>query len=129
MLRAALVIALAGCQIIEPPPPPADLGTFPYHPLVFELDLAILAYQLHGQSLVWPFDPYYEDNADTRGTARDTLMSLVRGFAERRGAAQVAAQAGLDAYRGPGALAGLPDDAGHDPIVYDYARIHPWSPA
>src|SRR5689334_2233173 len=106
----ALALVVSACEIIEPKPPPVELGTFPYHPLVFELDLAILAYQLHGQSLVWPFDPYYEEHADSRGTSRDTLMKLVRGWAERRGAAQVGAMAGLDAYRGPGVLAGLPDD-------------------
>lgn len=128
--RAAAVLALlGGCQIIEPAPPPADLGTFPYNPLVYELDLAILAYQLHGQSLIWPFDPYYEEHADSRGTGRDTLLELVRGWAGRRGAAQVAGAAGLDAYRGPGVLAGLADNPTHDPIIYDYARIHPWSPA
>ena len=124
---AAAVVLASACQIVEPAPPPADLGTFPYHPLVFELDLAILAYQLHGQSLVWPIDPYYEEHAGSRGTSRDTMLSLVRGWAQRRGAAQIAAAAGLDAYRGPGVLAGLPDDPTHDPIIYDYARIHPWS--
>jgi hypothetical protein len=127
-LAAVCVLAtLSACEIIEPTPPPAELGTFPYHPLVFELDLSILAYQLHGQSLVWPFDPYYEEHADTRGTSRDRMMGLVRGWAERRGAAQVAASAGLDAARGPGVLAGLADNPTHDPILYNYARIHPWS--
>jgi hypothetical protein len=123
------VAGAAGCEENTEPLPPAELGTFPYHPLVFELDLSILAYQLHGQTLVWPIDPYYEEHAGGRGTSRDTMMALVRGWAQRRGAAQVAAGAGLDAYRGPGALAGLADNATHDPIIYDYARIHPWSAA
>lgn len=71
-IAAALAAAsLGACTIDEGPPPPVDLGTFPYHPLVFELDLAILAYQLHGQSLVWPIDPYCEEHADGRGTSRD----------------------------------------------------------
>src|SRR5678809_1316887 len=34
---------------------------------------------------------------------------------------------GVDAYRGPGVLAGFPDDATDEPIIYDYSRIHPWS--
>jgi hypothetical protein len=123
---ALLVASLAGCEIDAEPLPPAELGTFPYNPLVYELDLAILAYQLHGQSMVWPIDPFYEEHAGG-GTSRDTMMALVRGWAARRGEAQVAAMAGLDAYRGPGVLAGLDDNAAHDPIVYDYARIHPWS--
>lgn len=119
--------ALAACELDTERPPPAELGTFPYHPLVYQLDLSILAYQLHGQSLVWPIDPYYEEHDGGRGTSRDTLMALIRGWAQRRGAAQVAARAGLDAYRGPGALAGLADNPTLDPIIYDYARIHPAS--
>jgi hypothetical protein len=121
------VLAPAACTIDEGPPPPADLGTFPYHPLVFELDLAVLAYQIHGQSMVWPIDPFYEEQAGSAGTPRDAFMALVRAWAARQGPRQVAAQAGLDAYRGPGVLAGLPDNPLHDPILYDYSRIHPWS--
>src|SRR5438046_1138929 len=119
-LAAALTVAslAAGASCTSPgtPLPPVDLGTFPYHPLVFELDLAILAYQIHGQSLVWPIDPYYEEHAGSRGTSRDTMMALVRAWAQLRGPAQVAGGAGLDAYRGPGALAGLADNPAHDPI-------------
>ena len=129
LAKLAIAAVLCGACTIDEPKPTYELGTFPYHPLVYELDLAILAYQLHAQSMVWPIDPYYEEHADTRGTSRDTWMALVRGWAGRRGPAQIAAQAGLDAYRGPGVLAGLPDNPTHDPILYDYARIHPWSHA
>jgi hypothetical protein len=76
---------------------------------------------------VWPIDPYYEEEAGTRGTSRDTFMALVRDWAGRRGAAPVSAMTGLDGYRGPGLLAGLADNPRHDPIIYDYSRIHPWS--
>jgi hypothetical protein len=124
-LAACAVATLSACEIIEPPPPPVELGTFPYHPLVFELDLAILAYQVHAQSMVWPIDPFYEEHAGARGTSRETFMALVRSWALERGPAQVGL--GLDSYRGPGALAGAPDNATHDPILYNYARIHPWS--
>lgn len=117
-------VVIGACEIVEPTPPPADLGTFPYHPLVFELDLAILAYQLHGQSLVWPFDPYYEEHEGSPGTSRAVMMDRVRAWAARHGAGM-----GIDAYRGPGVLTGLDDDPRHDPIIYDYARIHPWSSA
>ncbi|MDX2093790.1 MAG: hypothetical protein SFX73_38495 [Kofleriaceae bacterium] len=123
----AAMVALAsfsGCQIEGTPLPPAEHGTFPYHPLVFELDLAILAYQLHGQSLVWPIDPYYEEHAGDRGTPRETMLALVRDWAVRRGETQAPGFAG---YRGPGVLARLPDNPTHDPIIYDYARLHPWS--
>ena len=127
-IAVAAALALSGC-VIDEPRPTYDLGTFPYHPLVYELDLAILAYQIHGQSMVWPIDPYYEEHASTLGTPRPTMLELVRSWAQLEGPAQLAAAAGLDAYRGPGLLAGLPDNAAHDPIIYDYARIHPWSHA
>jgi hypothetical protein len=39
----------------------------------------------------------------------------------------VAFPGGLDAYRGPGRLLHFPDNDGHDPIIYDYGRVHPWS--
>jgi hypothetical protein len=31
-----------------------------YHTLVHLLDLCILSYQLHSQTLIWPMDPYNE---------------------------------------------------------------------
>lgn len=126
---AYLALALGACEIDTGPPPPLDVGTFPYDPLVYQLDLSILAYQLHGQSLVWPIDPYYEEHASDRGTSRLALMALIRDWLPRRAQSQIDAMAGLDAYRGPGALAGLDDNPTHDPIVYDYARVHPWSDA
>ena len=100
-----------------------SIGSFPYHPLIYHLDLSILAYQLYGQSLVWPFDPYYE-GSDERGD----LKAKVRSWARTKGAEQVRDNAGLDGYRGPGVLGGFPDNAAHDPILYSYGRICPWSP-
>jgi hypothetical protein len=127
LIRVAAVLALCCACKIDEPKPTYDLGTFPYHPLVYELDLAILSYQIHAQSMVWPIDPYYEEHAGTLGTPRETMLALVRQWAAQHGPAQVAALAGLDAYRGPGVLAGLPDNPTHDPIIYNYARIHPWN--
>jgi hypothetical protein len=37
-----------------------------YDPWIFELDLCILAYQLHSQTLIWPMDPYYEQYKEER---------------------------------------------------------------
>jgi hypothetical protein len=125
--RVALCALACACQLDGSPTPPVELGTFPYHPLVFELDLAIFAYQLHAQSMVWPIDPFYEEQAGPRGTSRDTMMALVRTWAQRRGETQVATGTGV--YRGPGVLAGLPTADSHDPILYDYTRLHPWSHA
>jgi len=125
MVRRLLLIAmLFGCGAGEAPP--QELGTFPYHPLVYTLDLSVLAYQLHCQSLVWPIDPFYEERA---ATTRPELMASIRAWAGRKGPAQVAARAGLTAYRGPGVLEGIEDNATHDPIIYDYSRLHPWSNA
>jgi hypothetical protein len=99
-----------------------DLGDFPYHPLVYHLDLSILAYQLYGQSLVWPFDPYYEESK-----SRSQLMGKVHSWAAVKGAEQVELETGLNGYRGPGILSGFKDNPKHDPIVYRYGHIYPWS--
>jgi lipase (class 3) len=95
-----------------------ELGGFPYHPLVYQLDLAVLAYHLYAQSLVWPFDPYYED-ADDRVEA----MQRVWAWASEAGPGQ--AGAGLEAIRGPGTLAGQPGNRAHDPILFRYSGIEP----
>ena len=102
-----------------------DLEQFPYHPLVYHLDLSILSYQLYGQSLVWPFDPYYEEATSKKD--RVALMDKVRDWAATKGAEQVASTKGLQAYRGPGLLNGFADNPSHDPILYRYDRLHPWS--
>jgi hypothetical protein len=106
---------------------PAALGGFPYHPLIYHLDLSILAYQLYSQSLVWPFDPYYEERAQTFGAGRALFIARVHDWAQRRGAEQLRSGAGLGSYRGPGVLGGFEDNPRHDPIIYDYAKLHPWS--
>ncbi len=100
-----------------------SVGSFPYNPLVYHLDLSILAYQLYGQSLVWPFDPYYEELGDDR----DRFIAKVHAWSKTKGAEQLSNSTGLDAYRGPGILAGRANNPLHDPILYNYARIHPWS--
>jgi hypothetical protein len=134
-IRAAAVVLaglLVGCEITLDRSEEAaaavreqDLSGLPYHPLVHHLDLSILAYHLYGQSLVWPFDPYYEDVGSD--DERAAFMDVVRDWAARRGDAQVEAGAGLDAYRGPGSLSGFDDNDSHDPILYQYSRLHPWS--
>ncbi len=102
-----------------------DLGDLPYHPFVFHLDLSILTYHLYGQSLIWPFDPYYEE-LDNLSWDRTTFMDRVRGWAATTGGEQ--AGAGLDAFRGPGILSGFDDATTHDPLIYQYSRIDPWTP-
>ena len=61
-----------------------SLEGLPYHPIVYHLDLTVLAYQLYSQSLVWPFDPYYED-LDPPPGRREDVMDAVRQFAADRG--------------------------------------------
>jgi hypothetical protein len=99
-------------------------GTLPYHPLVYHLDLSVLSYHVYGQSLVWPFDPYYEELSNDRKN-RSKYMELVKSWAEMKGPAQVGAEAGLNAYRGPGVLSGFANNSLHDPILYNYSRIAP----
>ena len=101
---------------------------FPYHPLVYHMDLSILAYQIHGQSMLWPFDPYYEAR-DTDANARDVMIANVQNWSKATGAEQVDSRSGLRSFRGPGSLNGFADNASHDPIIYDYSLIHPWSNA
>lgn len=129
---AVLLLALTGCAALPHTGVTADevrrqdLGGLPYHPLVYHLDLSILAYHLYSQTLVWPFDPYYEES-DNRNWDRARFMKKVRVWAKTQGAKQVKRGAGLDSYRGPGDLGGFDNNPRHDPIVYQYGRLYPWS--
>lgn len=105
-----------------------DLGGMPYHPLVYHLDLCVLSYQLYGQSLVWPFDPYYED-LNNWDWDRTKHIQRIRSWAVAKGREQVRRGTGLESYRGPGVLGGFPDNANHDPILFRYDRLYPWSDA
>ena len=90
---------------------------------MFNLDLATYSYQLFSQTLAWPFDPYYEDLGD----GRDAFITRVKSWAQETGEAQATADLGLAAFRGPGILSGFDNNDSHDPIVYQYSRLHPWS--
>lgn len=132
------VVAVAGCSSTLAPTEQSDIGNsivsgensenasvFPYNPLVYHLDLAILAYQLHGQSLIWPHDPYYEELSNkTKGRA--TMVEKVKGWAATTGNAQILGPQ-LDSYRGPGSLNGFANNASHDPIIYNYSLLDPWN--
>lgn len=121
---AVWVLSLTACSGMSRWPQESfdgkSVGSFPYHPLVYHLDLSILAYQLHSQTLVWPFDPYYEEIVGRR----DAYMEKVRDWARDRGAGT-----GIDAYRGPGVLGGFADNPALDPILYRYGTLHPWGDA
>lgn len=132
---SVLVLALAGLAACvstsseyaqETGSGPAQTTDMPYHPLVYHLDLSILAYQLYGQSLIWPFDPYYEELAADK-SQRTAMMGKVHAWAKGQGASQKSGGKGLKGYRGPGALNAYADNPTHDPIIYDYRLVHPWS--
>lgn len=101
------------------------LAGLPYHPLVYHLDLSVLAYHLYGQTLVWPFDPYYEELNDGNGE-RAALIAKVHDWAKAKGAEQIKTGAKLGGYRGPGVLGGFANNTSHDPIVYRYSGLYPW---
>jgi len=99
-----------------------------YPPLLFQLDLSVWIYHLYVQSLVWPFDPYYEDLAglDTR---RREMMDRVRGWAVAQGRIQAERAHGVWEVRGPGSLSGFRSNSLHDPILTCYGLVDPASPA
>ncbi|MDF1695336.1 MAG: hypothetical protein P1U56_05875 [Saprospiraceae bacterium] len=105
-----------------------NLNGFPYHPIVFHLDLCILSYQLYAQSLTWPFDPYYEDLNNLIWDRKNSMVDI-ENWAKKKGKEQVTNQTGLDSYRGPGVLGGFENNPNHDPIIYRYDLLHPWSHA
>lgn len=132
LLLVSLLPALSGCVTNTQLPEQGalvrqqDLAGLPYHALVHHLDLSLLAYELYGQTLVWPFDPYYEEAADKNGS-RGELMEKIRVWAKAKGSEQVRSSPKLGGYRGPGVLGGFDDNATHDPIVYRYDRLRPWT--
>ena len=122
-------------------------GTMSWDERLRELDLCILAYQLHSQSLIWPTDPYYEqllkekllktlatplpdDEITTdKGRRRQEFIAEVRRtFVHARTGTVQPPNANAD-YRGPGACMGWAEtNSTLDPIISEYERINPWRP-
>lgn len=132
---ALLLVALAvsGCSAAMMRAPEPDVTRqqeprgFAYAPLAFNLDLSVLAYQLYTQTLVWPFDPFYEEFAQPDGD-RGKVLQSVRAWARGMGARQRQSPPPLGGYRGPGAIAGFADNPSSDPIIYRYDKLFPWRP-
>jgi len=127
LISTASILAVSACAGVQIPQAPlvaksADLDGLPYHPVSFHLDLCNLSYQLYAQSLVWPFDPYYERHGGS--VAREAFMGRVRAWA--RSSHRNDPEPGLGGYRGPGALAGFEDNPLHDPVLYRYDTLRPW---
>lgn len=97
-----------------------------YHPILHALDLSILAYHMYGQSLLWPFDPYYEE-VNTSESQRRKLMKQVWSWVDEspNNPSELMSYGG---YRGPGGLAGFSSNYRHDPILYRYDRLNPSKP-
>lgn len=56
-----------------------------YEQSIYQLDLCLLSYQLHTQTLLWPMDPYSEQMARKWTRRRDAFLGRARKrFAERR---------------------------------------------
>lgn len=131
-LFTGVFLALSGCSVLPGPSfttedtQPQSGSNLPYNPLVYHMDLSIFAYQLYGQTLAWPFDPFYEET-DTESGNRKTFMDKVRAWSAKKGADQIRDSPRLGGYRGPGVLGGFDNNTSHDPIVYRYDRRYPWS--
>ena len=81
---------------------------------LFDLDLCVLAYQVYGQSLIWPLDPFYEEWSRPGASRRDNVMESIHK-----------ACAGQVQLRGPGSTRGWPTNTQLDPILTDYSRVNP----
>ena len=130
LIGTASPLALNACSNILIPPASsvtraADLDGLPYHPVPLHLDLCILSYQLYAQSLVWPFDPYYERYGSD--AAREAQMDRVRSWVASTDQTDPGPANG--GYRGPGSLAGFDNNSQHEPIVYRYDTLRPWNAA
>lgn len=135
MTLLLLLVAAPGCSQMQPLLKTesgfkTERSTFPYDPLVYHLDLSVLSYKLYRQSLVWPYDPYFEIATNDKGGRKKTL-DKVRSWSGAWAKTQVAARARsagkLGGYRGPGILNGFDYNDKLDPIIYRYDKINPWS--
>lgn len=132
VLGGAALGVLGACSsvtvpISDRPVPQSALQGLPYHPLVYHMDLCILSYQLYAQGLVWPFDPYYEKHGGD--ATRRAFMGRVRAWASTAVPQGIASRPDLGGFRGPGQLAGFAENPRHDPLIFRYDALRPWSPA
>ena len=89
-----------------------------YQPLVHDLDLCVLSYQVYNQTLRWPLDPWYERWSRLGSSRRDNMIAAVHDL--------VTGRADL---RGPGSTrTGWPSNPRLDPIVTDYSALRPVRP-
>jgi hypothetical protein len=97
------------------------------HELVHLLDLCILSYQLHNQTLIWPMDPYYEQMHSPTGRKlrRANFMAKVHELNHAKlKAFSLGTHGPLGDHRIPQA-----SNRGLDPIISDYTQIDPMRPS
>lgn len=108
---------------------PTNLMNGMYNELLYHLDLCILAYHLYHQTLIWPMDPFYEQQAFKGTNRRENFMAMLRQ------GPQVLVQQRMEeipsTYRGPGNFINpsWSVNPGLDPIITDYTRLNPWKPS
>ncbi len=103
---------------------------------VYLLDLCILAYQLHSQTLLWPLDPYAEQmqvkgaKLIGPGKRRMAFLRAAAGFYSQHRTGD-ASRANAPHLRGPANIIGAngwTQNDNLDPIVQDYDRLSPHRP-
>lgn len=79
----------------------------PYNSILYHLDLSIMAYHLYAQTLIWPWDPFYEQARHQGSSRRNNFMGKVRDSLTHT----------------PRNNSSCPDHL--DPILSDYIRLNP----
>jgi hypothetical protein len=104
------------------------------------LDLCVLAYQLHAQTLIWPMDPYAEQMQAQRAKGRKIPAAEKTAPHTRRRAFWAATRqyfqqgGGNNPFRGPASTRaqqaqGWINNLHLDPIIQNYRIADPWRPA
>ncbi len=88
-----------------------------YNEILYHLDLCILSYHLHAQTLIWPNDPYMEQVATSTTQRRENFMAHAHTHFN-----------GQNGFRGPGSTQGWPSNVLLDPIMSRYNQMYPWRP-
>src|SRR5689334_14916345 len=93
--------------------------------VLLNCDLAILAYQLYHQSVIWPLDPWYEVLARGATDRRTRFKERTHAYART-----LPARSQTHLYSGPACLGGLgASNTALDPIITNFRQIRPRDPA
>lgn len=107
-----------------------------YDELIYHLDLCILSYQLHAQTLIWPMDPYYEQLLNKKSPNLKGLRDAFMAQVKKKFSTPALNSSNQATFHGPGYCAADPSSNQGwltnmflDPIISDYSRINPWRPS